>query len=454
MIINPFTYNIQAPNQDTQHHLAKLEMNWWYADEGQLTFIAGRQLNKRDEFDVRRNIDRPIMDLDLITTDLQLNWKHPEWKGLDGEMGLQYFSQNNDNNPGTQTTPFIPNYNTDRYSLFIVEKLDLKKNSFEAGLRIDNESTNVRGREVNQDIFRDSYDFTNVTASLGCVRQISENSTFRTNLGTAWRTPNVAELFSFGQQGFQSVFGLLRYQFVDDVIRTNEVTPFENSVVEPEIGYKLINEFQTSKNDILHKITFYSHLIENFIYERPIGVFGTFRGPQPAYIIDQTDAFFVGVDYSVVQKWSKSLTATFGFSYLWSRNISDNQPLINQPPVTTNFELKWEQKKLWKFDSSVLKVRPSYTFRQFQAPRTVSPQQLIDGDEIIGANSEIFDFIDAPNGYFLLDASWNLKIKKFSMGIAVNNLLNTTYRNYLNEFRLFADEPGRNLLVNLTYSVN
>ncbi|MFS4468408.1 TonB-dependent receptor [Maribacter sp. 2210JD10-5] len=452
VIVNPFSYDINEPNQLTQHHLAKAEVNWWYNEAARLTLIGGVQLNKRDEFDVRRNAELPIIDLDLITYDYQLEWKHPEWNNLDGILGIQYFSQNNDNNPGTNTTPFIPNYNTNRFSSFAIESIDFGKNTIEAGIRFDFESNDVRGRETNQDIFRDNYSFSNFTGSLGYVRQLSENSTFRTNIGTAWRTPNVAELFSFGQEGFRTTFGLLRFADTNGQLSTDEVVLLEESTVDSERGYKFINEFKTNKNGNLHNLTVYSHYIENYIFDKPLGVFGTVRGPMPAFIFDQADALFFGADYSWKKEWSEKFSSVFGFSYLWSRNIGDNEPLINQPPITTSFELQWDHGKLWELESSKLTIRPSYTFQQFQAPRTVSPESLVDGSAVITTNSEIFDFIDAPKGYFLLDLTWRFKWKSLNVGITAQNLLNTNYRDYLNEMRYFADEPGRNILFNLNYS--
>lgn len=454
IIINPFSFDINQPNQTSQHHLAKAEVNWWYNKEAKLTFIGGMQFNKRDEFDVRRNADLPIIDLDLLTYDYQLEWKHPQWHGLDGLIGLQYFSQNNDNNPGTDTTPYIPNYNTERVSAFAVESLDFGKNTLEAGLRFDFETNDVRGRETNQDIFRDNYSFTNFTASLGYVRQLSENSTFRTNLGTAWRTPNMEELFSFGQHGFKTTFGLLRFQDNNGQISTSEVIPFDESDAGPERGYKFINEFKVTKNGSSHILTAYSHYIDNYVFDRPIGVFGTFRGPMPAFIFNQVDALFLGADYSWRNKWSNAVSGVFRLSYLWSRNIDDNAPLINQPPISTNFELRWNQGSFWKFNSSDWTIRPSYTFQQFQAPRTVSPESLVNGSVELTTDSEIFDFADPTDGYFLLDLSWNFGWKKLSGSITVQNLLNTSYRDYLNEMRYFADEPGRNIFFTLNYTLN
>lgn len=450
VIIEPFSREIKDPNQLTQHHLAKANVDWRYSDEGILTFIAGYQLNKRQEFDVRRNADIPVVDLDLITNDYQLEWKHPSWNGLKGLLGVQYFSQNNDNNPGTFNSPIVPNYNIERFSSFIVEKIEKNQNTFEAGLRLDFESNDIRGREPNNDTFRDQFSFVNMTASLGYVRDFADGS-FRSNIGTAWRTANPFELYSFGQDRWRLIFGLLRYADDNGEISTDEVTPFDESDVQPERGYKFINEFEIDKNDNQHVLTVYSNYIENYIFDRPIGVSTTVRGPSLAFIFDQADALFLGADYNWRTNWTQSISTDFGFSYLWSRNIGDNEPLINQPPISTSLTIEWDQGRFLGLSSSVLRLRPSYTFEQFQAPRTIPLESLVDGSEEVTLDSEIFDVLDPPEGYFLLDLSWNFGFKSFTGSLAVQNLLNTSYRNYLNDLRYFADEPGRNIILSLNY---
>lgn len=450
--ITPFSYAIDQPSQATQHHLGKVEVDWLYSEEGKLTFRAGGQLNKRKEFDVRRNSELPIIDLDLTTTDYQLEWRHPEYAGLNGLFGIQYFYQDNNNNPGTQTTPFIPNYNTSRISAYWVESKKWGNNTLEGGLRFDYELNNVRGRETNQDIFRDEYQFSNFTSSLGYVKQFNEQSTFRTNLGTAWRTPNMAELYSFGQHRFKSQFGLLRYYSNEEGdLRTDRVLQLDESSVESERGFKLINEFETRKHRHSLTANLYAHLIDNYIFDRPFAVIGTIRGPMPVFIYDQADALFLGTDLSWKMDWSKRVSGTLGTNYLWSRNIQKNEALINQPPISINYKLSWEHGELWGFDKSTLVVEPSYRFRQFQAPRTVTPEELIDGSVLITTESEIFDFKDAPEGYFLLQAAWRFEWKNLKGSIAVNNLLNARYRDYLNSMRYFADDPGRNILFGLAY---
>ena len=452
--IRPFSYDINEPNQLTNHQLAKAELSWYLGNDNKISLHLGRQLNEREEYDVRRNEEKPIIDLDLTTADYQLEWKHASLFGLTGYIGAQYLKQENRNNPGTGTTAFIPNYNTDRLSFFIVESKQISNTLFEFGLRVDQERNFVTGRETSQEIFSDSFEFQNITASIGTVTELTEHLSFRSNLGSAWRSPNMAELFSFGQHGFRNTFGLLRYYYNDQgQLRTDRVIPFDESGFEVERGYKWINQFDYSKNSSRHVLSIYSHYIENFIYLRPYSVIGTIRGPMPVFIYDQADALFVGFDYSWQENINEYVSNKLGISYLWSRNVEFDEPLINQPPIRINNDVTLNLNDFWKFSSTTINLGLAYTFEQFQAPRTVSAQELIDGTEIINNESEIFDFRDAPDGYFLVNLSSSFTWKQFTASIGVENLFNVAYRDYLNEMRYFADEPGRNLIFSLNYAI-
>tara|TARA_B100000475_G_scaffold75928_1_gene54618 strand:- start:2748 stop:5219 length:2472 start_codon:yes stop_codon:yes gene_type:complete len=453
LFIRPFSYDINEPNQVVNHHLAKASINWWYKENEKVSLIIGRQLNQRKEFDVRRNAEKPIINLDLISTDLMLEWDHSFSENVEGLMGLHFFNQDNDNNPGTGTTPFIPNYNTNRYSFYLVEGLKLGENFFEFGVRIDNENYNVRGRETSQRIFRDEHTLSNITFSLGYENEFSENFSFKSNLGSAWRTPNMAELYSFGSHGFKNSFGLLRYYYNDDnKVRTNRVTLMSESLTSSEKSLKFINEFDFTSDKNKIKLTLFSNYILNYVFERPIGIYGTVRGPMPYFIFDQNDVLFVGSDLTVKKEFTKKFNSSITLNYLWSKNLENNGNLINQPPVRIENNLIWKTNNFWKINFSEISLSPSYSFKQSQAPITISPEDLINGVVNITPETNIFDFKDAPDGHFLLDFSWRLKLNDFSASINVNNVLNTSYRNYLNSMRYFADEIGRNFIVNFSYT--
>ena len=452
LFIRDFSYRIMEPRQNATHHLAKLDVDW-YSPIGKFSFILSQQINQRQEYDVRRNSERPILDLQLTTTDTRLEWYHPSFNGLEGTLGLQYFSQNNDNNPGTGTTALIPNYNTHRFSAYAIESIQKGSNTYELGIRLDHEYNSARGREPDNDIFRNEFSFTNLTASLGMVRNLSSNWQLRSNLGSAWRTPNMAELYSLGQHGFQVQYGLWRhYTNEDGELRTDRVLTEEDGAVGPEKGYKWINELTYKSNEHTLILTAYANYIENFTFERPVAIIGFFWGPMPAFIYDQVDAFFTGADITYTRTITKQLKGKFGASYLWSKNVEENHSLINQPPLSINSEFSWETPPILGLSYSKLALQSSYTFRQFQAPRTITPEQLVNGEIEINPESEIFDFMNAPDGYFLGHLVYEWKGGKLGGQFQVRNILNARYRDYLNQMRYFADEPGRNFTVQINYS--
>ena len=455
LFIRPFSYDINEPNQVANHHFTKAHINWWYNENEKVSLIFGAQLNSRKEYDVRRNSHKPIIDLDLYTFDYLLEWDHSLNENVNGLIGFQFFNQDNDNNPGTGTTAFIPNYNTNRWSLFLLETKKIGKNFIEAGIRLDNEKNNVRGRELNQNIFRDEYILNNITLSLGYENEVSEKFSIRSNFGSAWRTPNMAELFSYGGHSFKNTFGLLRYYYNgSDRIMTDKIIKMEERIISAEKGFKFINEINFNSEKQKVKVTFFSNYILNYVFERPIGIYGTIRGPMPYFIYDQSDVFFLGSDISLERKISENIKSTSTFNYLWSKNLKKNDKIINQPPIkiSNNFVIKTKQ--FWNINFSEISILPSYTFKQFQAPITISPEKLTDGSLTITKDSEIFDIKDAPDGYFLFDLSWKIKINDFSTSIIIKNLFNKKYRNYLNQMRYFADDLGRNFLINLSYSFN
>ncbi|MCH8533713.1 MAG: TonB-dependent receptor [Flavobacteriaceae bacterium] len=452
--IKPFSYKINEPNQEIQHQLASLKATRLFDNGNRLKINYARQWNARKEFDVRRNANLPVLDLELTTDDLQIEFEHELTDKISGSVGVQYFSQSNSNNPGTGVTPFIPNYETERYSIYLLETLALDASSWELGLRYDFEDNGVGGRDNRNNIFQDSFTFSNVTASLGNIWKFNKQTTWRNNIGTGWRPPNMAELFSFGQHESQTTFGLLRYQpSEENVITANEVTRFKDSNVAPENSIKYTTEIEWTSEKNRLSATAYTNYIRNFIFSRPIGVLGTARGPMPTFIIDQADALFIGSDLTFTHSYSQQGKASIGGSYIWSRNVERGEDLIHQPPIHLHASIDHSFTDLKWVDELDFSISPTYTFRQFQAPRTLSVRSLVEGTADLNFNDPIFDFMDPPSSYFLLNASVGVQKDKFYLSVEARNLLNTNYRDYLNNMRYFADEMGVNFIFSLTYTL-
>lgn len=452
--IRPFSYRINEPNQEVQHQLASVKAIRQFSDGSLLNISYARQWNARKEFDVRRNANLPVLDLELETDDLQIEWEHSFGENISGSAGVQYFFQANSNNPGTLVTPFIPNYEVRRYSAFLLESLSLNKSTWEFGVRYDFEDNGVGGRDNRNNIFQDSFTFSNFSFSLGNVYKKSKEIKFRNNVGIGWRPPNMAELYSFGQHEAQTTFGLLRYQPSEEhTIIANEVTKFSESGVSPENSIKYTSEFEWRTTENYLSVSAYANYIQNFIFSRPIGVLGTARGPMPTFIIDQSDALFLGTDATYTRYYHKNGKASIGGSYIWTRNVERNETLINQPPIHLHASIDHSFLKLGKIDELDLSLNPTYTFRQFQAPRDISVRALIEGTVDLSIDDPIFDFLPPPEGYFLLNAAAGARFKNLYISLEVRNILNTNYRDYLNNMRYFADEMGINFILTASYSL-
>ena len=75
LVVNEFSYDIDAPKQDITHHLARIKAHKRLGDFGKLKFQYDYQKNKRLEFDIRRGSDRgkASLDLELDTHTLMLD---------------------------------------------------------------------------------------------------------------------------------------------------------------------------------------------------------------------------------------------------------------------------------------------------------------------------------------------------------------------------------------------
>lgn len=268
-----FTYEIDAPRQESIHDLYKATARY-ITDKQSFKVQYGYQKNKRREFSVRRG-DAPNIDLVLATHSVDANWLHHDIGPVSGRLGFQWQKQANDNLPGTNTVPFIPNFDSKRYGFYLIESLKRGSNTYEIGLRYDKMEADITGREPDNTIYRNTIIYDNVTTTIGYKKQINSSSSFRTNFGTAWRPPNVAELYRFGQHSFFLEYGLWRYVIDErfDFISTSKgILTEEDRLVPSEVGYKWINTYAINRTDFQLEATAYVNYITNYIHTHPGGL--------------------------------------------------------------------------------------------------------------------------------------------------------------------------------------
>ncbi|HSJ66535.1 MAG TPA: TonB-dependent receptor, partial [Anditalea sp.] len=195
-----FTYRVNSPRQEVLHNLLKAKLHYHYDNGNNLDIKYGFQKNQRQEFDRRRGElnERPSLDLELFTNTLEVSYEHYTRKNWNGSVGISFIQQANSNIPGTGVTPLIPNYDMGNVGVFAMEKFTSGPLEIEAGLRYDYRKVSASRFIQRNEIQERDFIFNNFSAFLGAHYSFSPTVSFNTNLGSAWRPPNINEQFSQG----------------------------------------------------------------------------------------------------------------------------------------------------------------------------------------------------------------------------------------------------------------
>lgn len=412
-----FNYQIINPKQVVSHHLAKLKAHYHLSETWKLNLQYGIQLNERKEFDKRRGDlnERASLDLELYTNTLDLFVDHTHLNEFSGTWGINLIQQANSNVPGTGVTPLIPNYDMLNGGIYLMEKYSKGPLEIEAGLRFDLRAIQT-ARFAQSKLQETDLKYQNFSAFIGGIYQISPSVTLSSNLGSAWRPPNVNELFSQGLH-----HGAAAVEIGD-----------ENLVSEK--SFKWVNELSIEGNKYHIEITGYANRIQDYIYLNPtMNTFVSLRGTFNVYEYLQADAFLYGIDISGSYDFGSRVSGYAKGSIIRAKNITSD----NYFPFIPSDRMDWGI---------------SYEFGKNDHPNKVTISNML----VARQNREPdFDLAPAPPAYALFNLGYQRKIplekNKLNLGIQIQNLLNTSYKEYMNRFRYFTDDMGTNIQLKINY---
>lgn len=443
----PFTYDIRNPRQETNHGLLKSNASFFLNDHV-LKFQYAIQHNKRKEFDVRRGDfnDRPVIDLSLISHTLESEWIQPNSGKWSGYSGMQIYTQKSTNEPGSNPVNFIPDYNLVNLGAYTVQSIKFNKATLELGARFDFQSLSASDSIRDVFYFENTVNYANTTFTLGFRKELNDYISLFSNIGSAWRPPNVAELYSFGYHQSRRQYGLWRYDFDPEIV-TPEDTVYNESLrkVASERSVKWISGIEFNKSKINAELILYANRINNYIFLRPYGITTHISGPFPFFIYDQTNVYFVGSDIDIQYSHSNKLDSEAKISYVHASDRVNNQALPGIPPLNINYSISYSMKN-WSY-----KLLIDYTSKQWNAPPVIEPGRFQNDDLEINRN-EYFDFMLPPDQYILLGTAINYEKNRWNASFNIHNLFNTSYRIYTDRLRYFSDAPGRNFSFSLQYT--
>ena len=428
----PFSYSIEAPKQKVIHHLLKAKAYYFLPFGGKLTAQYAFQKDIRQEFSVRR-LDRtriPALNMWLTTHLAEVFWENIDtqhWKTL---VGGSFSLQDNYNQPGTGVVPVIPNFASVGYGAFAIEKYHKDNWNAEAGLRYDYKYLSADGYDMYSQRYGGEHDFHNITYSLGGAWQATPHTALSSNIGVAWRAPQVNELYSSGLHHGAGTYNL------------------GEASLSPETGAKWITSLSYThpERGIYLTADAYVQLIKNYIYDYPTGETRTlFSGVYPIFQYTQADALFRGVDIDAslrLAQWgafAQRLSYGLRGSVVFANELKTDRyfPFIPAPRLSQSLEWKAQLKGLFQ----TLEASIGHTFVAKQT--RFEPSQ-----ELVATTLDAYHLFEAAiGGTIAIGEQQTLSVR-----LSCENLFNQLYKEYTNRFRYYAHDLGRNVYLRLNYN--
>lgn len=411
------TYRIVRPRQQVAHSLFKVKSSYTKG-KNKLFLTIGGQMNERQEYDKSRSNTNtsPQLDLLIYTLTEELAWEHAAWGKLKGTIGVSLMQQDN----SFAGRYFIPNYTSNTNGLYWIEKLAYDKWELHGGIRFDHKQINTRRMMYNGTQSNHSFNFNTIGSSVNLLLKPTEHFRINTGVTASGRAPHVNELLSSG-------------------IHHGTATFEEGNIhltTERSLNSSVGIEWETNERNFSFGLTGYSNWIDDYIYRKPVPgePVLTIAGAFPKIIFSQTDATIMGLDADMKWKIIKPLHWNLQASIIRGKETNTDQWLIYMPSDRLTNEL------VFNFNDSKIFSLPYVSAEMVH----VSRQTRVPGDEY-GKQ----DYKAPPGAYTLFNftAASGISVGKLNvdLGLTVENLFNVRYRDYLNSFRYFTDEMGRNI---------
>lgn len=453
LVVDDFSYDINAPRQDVTHHLLKAEFYKRFKKFGRLDIQYDYQNNSRLEYDVRVGDDRdkPAIDLNLQTHSVKASLKVDTNLGNTYEFGLSGSYQNNFANPETGVRRLIPDYDKYDFGAYAITDFRLNDAVFlDLGLRYDfnrydaqkyyrSSRWEERGYNVDfanividdlgtQLLTNPVFNYHNISAAAGLSYKLDDENSFIFNYSLSNRAPNASELFSDGlhHSAARIELGDLR--------------------IKQEVSNRVGVSYQYKGQSLTMTFEGFYNRINDFIYIEPEGTEQTIRGAFPVWSYKQTNAELYGLDIMLNYKINEQFGITNKSSIIKGRDLELERPLIDMPATKTINSIAYQNKKWLDFNAE---LQSEMVLRQNEYPDNNFEVFIPSTEENV-----LVDISTPPPAYHLLnfksDITFGVSQKtNLNIGLSIQNILNVSYRDYLNRLRYFADDLGRNFMLQL-----
>ena len=418
-----FSYGIDAPKQTVTHDVASIHghTELW---GGHLDAQIAAQRNRRREFDSHRRFgdadpDQAAFDLGLDTQSFDLAFTPAPSRRLAAKLGVQARTQLNKN---AASGTLVPNYRA--YDGGAFAHLTLAATgalTLEAGARLDGRAVGAFPYDrATRTFVRDDRRYVGGALAVGALQTLGRAWSLGVNAGSAWRPPNVAELYSDGVH-----HGTATFEIGDPTL-------------DPEHSLDLSATLRHESAFASAEASAYVNHVFGYVYalDRPEPTV-TIRGTFPTLVYTSADARLAGLDADAELRPTGWLAVGAHVSLLRADNLDLDGPLHGVPSN--------------RISGHVRATAPGRVLGIAGAFAEVDVRHVARQDRV---QPGVFLPAPFPPAYTLTALRFGGEValagRPAQLHVGVDNLFDVRYRDALSRFRFFVDEPGRNVSVRLS----
>ncbi|WP_010177953.1 TonB-dependent receptor [Aquimarina agarilytica] len=408
--------NFVLPFQDVTQHVFALENNF-KIKEANLLLTLGYSINDRQEFNETRNNPDLYLYLDVYNYNLKVS-DIVKTSKIDVTLGAQGLFQDSENRGSVFLIPDGTSLENGVFGLLNYKATEQLR--FQSGVRFDSKNVKADGVVINEftsfSDFNETYNTLNYSVG---TKYDTGNFTFRFNVASGYRAPNVSELLSNGEHG-----GTGQIEVGDVNLNSESATQFDFAIT-----YKN-NDFDITLNPFYNRIS-------DYIFIAPTGERRTVdTGELPVFAYLQEDATLFGGEFNLnyIPNFFPKLSFQTGAALTYGNN-NDGNPLPFIPPVNFNTKISYDLSLGHQF-----KLNSIY----------LQQQNFLEQNRI--ADNEFKN-----DDYHLVDIGLNASYKEFNFSLAVKNIVDQEYTDHLSRLKTTYEgfsvpNPGRDIVFNLKYN--
>lgn len=389
-----------------------------------------------------------LLDIGVQRDDLKLALEHPKLGDFKGEVGVEWTDKTQTLKSGHLT----PSAQVDKRAIYVFEEADYDNWLLQFGARYDVHEVRAPLNDANEHFIENGFfnatnnqkDFEVASGSLGATYRFNPRWSLAANLSRGFRAPTIFELYAGGEHG-----GVQAFQIGNPDLKD-----------ETAINTDLSLRWQGKKSSM--NATVYQNTVDNYIYlantsnyrytEAAIENDPSLEGEvltiqEPGTIPEmesrQTDARIKGLELSVKQEFTPKWSADLALELIDGKDTTNNRdlPLIPANNVHLNAHYKPD------------------SFGELRKQKVSLGVKWVDSQQAAGRYEPFSQFDGAPVGTASTDSYsvWNLgyqaniKWQKETLLLtaSVDNLFDNDYVDFLNTYKGYTLDRGRNIKVGL-----